>query len=273
MTDAMRRRTPGTAPGNTHAPDPSAWKLADNPARTTIGLLVAGIAALIVFRLFPMLDVWATGLFYAGEACLPGPCEAFPMSVDPFWNAVREIGMGIPRALIVVVVVWLLWSLLWPARKRAATIAAPLLAAISGLLAPLLIVNLILKELWGRPRPYQTDGFGGDGVYVAPGTISDQCESNCSFVSGEASGAFWLLWIVFIVPRPWRQGVFAVLMVFATGVSVLRVAFGRHYLSDITLSAFITVACVTGTVWALQSAAGRRMVNRLAAWSNARAYR
>lgn len=248
----------------------SYWKLADHPGRMTVLLVVCGAVALLVFRLFPGVDLWATALFYAGAECGKGWCEPFPMVVMPLWDGAREIGLIIPRILIIVTIIWLVWSVFRPRRKNALALAKPLVATISGLLGPLLIVNLILKELWGRPRPYQTVTFGGDGFYVAPGAVSDQCASNCSFTSGEAAGAFWLIWLIFLVPVAWRKPALAGVVAYAMGVSILRVAFGRHYISDVTMSAFIATACVTGTIWALQSAPGRRMIDRLVDWSNGR---
>ena len=249
------------------------WKLAGRPGRTTLLLLAAGLVALVTFRLFPGIDHNATALFHVGEDCLPGPCEPFTMEGMPVWQNVREFGLTIPRLAIVGTFIWLAWVLFRRTRREASEIVVPMLAAISAFVGPLLIVNWTLKELWGRPRPFQTIAFGGDGTYIAPGTISDQCASNCSFVSGEAAAAFWLVWLVFVVPRPWRPALLGAVIVFASGVSVLRMAFGRHYLSDVTMSAVIAIACVTGTVWALQSAPGRRMIERVVAWANARSQR
>lgn len=263
----MRRRTNQT----TKTDRASLWKLAHNPARATLLILAAGLVALVAFRLFPGIDRWAAGLFYTAGDCAIEECLPFAASEHSLWQNVREFGLTIPRLAILATFIWLAWALFWPARRKAQDIVVPMLAAISAFVGPLVIVNWTLKELWGRPRPFQTTMFGGEGTYVSPGTISDQCASNCSFVSGEAAAAFWLVWLVFIVPRPWRPVVLASVIAFATAVSVLRMAFGRHYLSDVTISAVIATACVTGTIWALQSAAGRRLIDRLVAWSNARA--
>ncbi len=143
-------------------------------------------------------------LFYTAGDCAIEECLPFAASEHSLWQNVREFGLTIPRLAILATFIWLAWALFWPARRKAQDIVVPMLAAISAFVGPLVIVNWTLKELWGRPRPFQTTMFGGEGTYVSPGTISDQCASNCSFVSGEAAAAFWLVWLVFIVPRPWR---------------------------------------------------------------------
>ncbi len=262
----MRRRTILKTSTNDSKP----WRLATRPARTTLLIVGTGLVVLVLFRLMPELDQWTATLFYTAEDCVLDQCLPFAAVEHSFWQDVREFGLTIPRLAILATFIWLAWALFWPARRTAQDVVIPMFAAISAFIGPLLIVNWILKELWGRPRPFQTAPFGGDGVYVPPGTISDQCASNCSFVSGEAAAAFWLVWLVFIVPRHWQTAVLAGVIGFATGISILRMAFGRHYLSDVTMSAFIATACVTGTIWALQSAAGRRLIDRIVAWSNAR---
>ncbi|MEN9895310.1 MAG: hypothetical protein RIR97_1162, partial [Pseudomonadota bacterium] len=47
-----------------------------------------------------------------------------------------------------------------------------------------LIVNLLLKAHSGRPRPVNTDLFGGTEMFMAAGSFGGSCQSNCSFISG-----------------------------------------------------------------------------------------
>ena len=106
---------------------------------------------------------------------------------------------------------------------------------------PGIIVNVILKDHWGRPRPYSTDLFGGRLPFVPAGQISTYCHSNCSFVSGEASGIFWLLCLVPLLPPALRLRMSLVLAAIAIFTSGLRVAFGGHYLSDVVLGGLLTL--------------------------------
>ena len=53
-----------------------------------------------------------------------------------------------------------------------------------------IIANMYFKDTWGRARPAYVNEFGGDKIYTAAFQKSDQCEKNCSWISGEASAAF-----------------------------------------------------------------------------------
>ncbi|MEZ5840483.1 MAG: phosphatase PAP2 family protein [Hyphomicrobiales bacterium] len=139
----------------------------------------------------------------------------------------------------------------------------------SALIANGLVVNLMLKEHWGRARPHQTLDFGGEHAFTPAWAMSDACASNCSFVSGEASSAFWLLTAACLVPPLYRVPVGVVLAVLAGTIAFNRVAVGGHYLSDIVLSALITLT-VAAALRVLFRPAGsgrdpaiRRLVARL----------
>ena len=67
---------------------------------------------------------------------------------------------------------------------------------------------------------------------------------NCSFVAGEASSAIWLTAIAFVVPRRYRWPVLIVTGLFALALSVNRIAFGGHFLSDVMLSWGLTALVI-----------------------------
>ncbi|NDW05091.1 phosphatase PAP2 family protein [Jiella pacifica] len=108
---------------------------------------------------------------------------------------------------------------------------------LSGLaVGPGLIVNGLLKEHWGRPRPRQVDAFGGDAVHQMVWVISDWCDRNCSFVSGEASSSAWLVAAALVTPKPIRLAATATALIYAGALSLNRIAFGGHFLSDVILA-------------------------------------
>lgn len=104
-----------------------------------------------------------------------------------------------------------------------------------------LVVNAILKDHWGRPRPVQTQDFGGAAVYVPPGKIVLHSEGR-SFPSGHSSVgfAFLALWFLWRRERPawalWGLGA-GLLMGYAVGLA--RMAVGAHYLSDVIWSGWM----------------------------------
>lgn len=119
--------------------------------------------------------------------------------------------------------------------------AAVFLAA-SLLLGPGLLVNGILKENWGRPRPGSIAEFGGKQNYVHWWNPRGTCQSNCSFASGEAATAAWMFGPAMLVPAPWRAAAMAGAAAFTVAMSVLRLASGGHFLTDVIFGALIAIA-------------------------------
>ena len=105
-------------------------------------------------------------------------------------------------------------------------------------LAPGIVVNLILKNHWGRPRPGQIDAiFGGDAsLSSTSGRSPTTARRNCSFVSGEGSSAIWLMVVALLCRSagrcrlPSSSG-----LMLAIALSLNRIAFGGHFLSDVLL--------------------------------------
>lgn len=119
-------------------------------------------------------------------------------------------------------------------------------------LGPGILVNVILKSHWGRARPAQIELFGGHAQFTPPFQITDQCVSNCSFVSGEASfvtaGGLIIGVILWHVVPPQRRRLMVVTLVLAVlALASMRIFKGRHFLSDV-----IWAMIFTGTLaWAL----------------------
>ena len=70
-------------------------------------------------------------------------------------------------------------------------------------LGPGLLVNGLLKEHWSRPRPGEVVEFGGS-LAPTPWDPRGRCEQNCSFVSGETSGAAWTVAPALLLPGTLR---------------------------------------------------------------------
>jgi lipid A 4'-phosphatase len=187
------------------------------------------VAASVFFLVLPEADLATTRLFYDGAG-------HFPLAQDPALNALRTISETLAWSIVALCLVSL--------AVRAAGLRRPRLLPVRGAVFLLsgyalgvgLLVNVILKNHWGRPRPIQVDQFGGDSPYITVWQISSYCETNCSFVSGEGSTAFWFVSLALFVPEKWRAGAFVLLLAFATVLSVNRIAFGAHFLSDVVIA-------------------------------------
>jgi membrane-associated phospholipid phosphatase len=84
--------------------------------------------------------------------------------------------------------------------------------------------------------------FGGDQPFIGVWQITDYCATNCSFVSGEGSSAMWLLTLAVLLPLAWRAGATRILLGLAIVLSLNRIAFGGHFLSDVLLAWWMTLA-------------------------------
>lgn len=110
------------------------------------------------------------------------------------------------------------------------------------LIGPGLIVETLLKPNWGRARPRDISDFGGSATYSPAWQMSDQCDGNCSFVSGHAAVAFWLTAYAFILPAKWRIPVLIVSVILGFAMGVVRIAQGAHFLSDVATAGLVVIA-------------------------------
>ncbi len=195
--------------------------------------LVATLGISILFRLAPILDIEASRFFYAQGA-------GFPATSSPFLKLLRTLGLWSMNGAMAIVAVLTLLRCALPERFQPALLfrvppSALIFLTASAAIGPGLITNVILKDHWGRARPILSSVFGGPQAFSLPWTISDACHSNCSFVSGEGSGIFWLIAFVFVVPTLWRIRLFKYLSIWIAAISFNRIAFGGHFLSDVLI--------------------------------------
>ena len=189
------------------------------------------------FLILPGIDLAVSDLFYG----VKGGFWLRRSDILTFFRSTNDVLIALAVVVIVASVVVKL------ARPEKASPVPPnsivfLLSTL--ILGPLLLVNVILKNTWGRPRPLQVDLFGGDAPYVEVWRMTDWCGRNCSFVSGEASSAIWLVAVAIMLPKAVRAPATAVAVVYALLLSLNRVAFGGHFLSDVVISLGLTLLVI-----------------------------
>jgi membrane-associated PAP2 superfamily phosphatase len=199
-------------------------------------LAVCGLLALVslVFLAAPHLDLALTALFY-------DPAAGFDELRSTPLVFLRETGRVVEWAFALAVTAPLLVKFLAPESRLLVAPRTSLFVLAAWAIGPGLIVNGLLKSHWGRARPRELVEFGGDGTFSPAWWISDQCGMNCSFVSGEAASAFWLVALAFVAPSGWRPTVAIVALAFAASVSFTRVAMGGHFVSDVLIAWLLTL--------------------------------
>ena len=106
-----------------------------------------------------------------------------------------------------------------------------------------IIANWYFKDQWGRARPVQITEFGGDKNFTPAFVKSDQCEKNCSWISGESSAAFSFFVGTLILKNPYF---FFLNLLFGVVVSFCRISMGGHFLSDNLFALFFMIYLAIG---------------------------
>ena len=211
-------------------------------AASKLGLaaVAAGVAAAALFLSWPSLDPAGARLFYVEGV-------GFPLShletMQNMSDALRALAVGAGLALIAVLAGRAALvgrgvggrAARWLPGTR---VAVYLLAVL--IVGPGLVANSLFKENWGRARPSQTEEFGGDKTFSPPLVISDQCETNCSFVSGDASVGFALTAAGLVAARRKRLWIAAGLAA-GSVIGLGRVAMGAHYPSDVAFAGVFVI--------------------------------
>lgn len=203
--------------------------------------LWATLVLTALFLAFPAIDLAVSDAFHQAGA-------GFWLSENSILRALRKSSSFIMGSVLIAALATLLLASRGGGHRAAALARKGGFLLLGFALGPGLLVNGVLKSLWGRPRPVHIQPFGGDVGYEPVWRISEACASNCSFVSGESSSAAWMVAALVLVPRRWRLAVGVPLILYAIMLSLNRIAFGGHFLSDVLLSWSLT-ALVMGLTW------------------------
>ena len=183
--------------------------------------------------------VW-TSLDLSAAALFMGPSA--PIDAAKWWW-VELINLYTPAAFRTLVVLALLGWLLASVRSLGKNWRLPLaFIVLAGALGPGLLVNSGFKDNWQRARPYQVQPFGGTQQFTRAAVMTDQCNNNCSFVSGHVACGFFLASLMLVHRRRQRMwGAMGVCVGLVIGFA--RMADGAHWLSDALWASPITLLC------------------------------
>ena len=203
-----------------------------------ITLLTATLTAVsFIFVSFPQIDITVSALFYKPERNFLLRDTSLHLFVDSWIRpSIKYLAIA-----FVVACVYKLFLGKSPIKRRF-NIVAFLFS--SFLLGPVLLVNGLLKEFIGRARPKNIIEYGGTKIFSPAYFPADQCETNCSFVSGDAAVAFSTIAFALIFKGKLRFHLVAVALSFGVLVSIYRLGTGAHFLSDTVLSGLFCILII-----------------------------
>jgi lipid A 4'-phosphatase len=217
------------------APEPAPEAVASATPKLFAGIATVSLLLALLPTLWTTLDLRAAALFAGPQA----PVQAVG------WWWVEWINAQIPTVfryfLMAALVAWLiaLFSARWQAWRLPFAFVV-----LAGVLGPGAVVNWGFKDHWQRARPYQVENFGGTQRFTRAAVITDQCQANCSFVSGHVACGVFLISLGLVQRR--RQRLWAAIGV-ASGLVIgfARMADVAHWFSDVLWAFPITL----GTSW------------------------
>jgi len=212
-------------------------------------LLLAFVVALIVFVIFPELDLAVGSRMLGADGrfllALSRAAELLHFAT-PYW-----VGLGIALFVLAAISKRLGRPIgglgAWQALYVAAVFA----------IGPGLLTNTLLKDHSHRPRPVDVLQFQGSNVYVAPFAFDGACDHNCSFVAGDPSAAFAFLAPALLLPPGRRKWGIAAALGFGVVVGLLRMYQGGHFFSDVVFGAIFSMATALTLHWLMFRADGR----------------
>ena len=212
-------------------------RLQSFPIRFAIGALILCFLASIIFIVFPGIDLEVNRRFYAGNGMFSARSIGWvklvrSAFVDCFYLCIAVIlaGLTITRGR----------TRTWLRLPFAQWAFLALCLAVG----PGFVANVGFKDHWGRARPNEVVEFGGKKAFTPPLLPSDQCDSNCSFVSGEAASMFLPFYAVALLLPQAAALLLASGTVCGLTAGLIRVAQGGHFLSDVIFAGIFMLLTV-----------------------------
>jgi membrane-associated PAP2 superfamily phosphatase len=165
----------------------------------------------------------------------PGP--GWPLGASQPWAFLKHYGV-VPAWVLSLSALFLL-LVSFRVRRLARHRKSFLFLVLVMIIGPGLVVNVVFKDHWGRPRPRDLVEFGGAKQFV-PVWVKNEASGGNAFPSGHAATAFYLFTPFFLLYRH-RNGLAALFLLLGLTYGALmglaRILQGAHFLSDVVWAA------------------------------------
>lgn len=150
------------------------------------------------------------------------------------WHFLYQYANSFINIVVIGVLITIFLGYFLPKFQQVRRPAAYLLLVIA--LGPGLLVNLVFKDHWGRPRPAHITEFGGQHAYIPPLKMGHTGEK--SFTCGHCSVGF-AFFALYFLSRKRKSFYLALTLIFGLIMGLARMAAGGHFLSDILWSGYL----------------------------------
>ncbi len=204
--------------------------------RDTLALLALILATSLLFALTD-LDRTLAAIFYHAGLDDPWPDQQWWL-----WNLLNHYGPWPGGVLALAAVGVLVAGAVAPRWQRWRPHA--LAVVLTVVIGPGLLVNVVCKDHWGRPRPRDIVELGGTHAFRPP-VIPDFGAAGKAFPCGHSSMGFVFFILFLILRRRHPRAAWGVLGATAAWgglIGVARMSAGGHFATDVLWSAWIPVA-------------------------------
>lgn len=194
-----------------------------------IGLLLLMTLTSLIFWLTD-LDLLVSSWFYNSQT----PTDPWPLKQNAWVRVLFDyafafiVGLGV----LAFAVFTLSFSNSTIKRWRFKSLYLVLLIA----LGPGILVNLVVKDHWGRARPVHVREFGGTYDYTPPVMIAGTPDK--SFVCGHCSVGYAFFGLYFLSQNH-KALLFIITLGLGWGMGYTRMVAGGHFLSDVLWSGYL----------------------------------
>jgi|KBSSwiStaDraftv2_1062776.scaffolds.fasta_scaffold109242_2 lipid A 4'-phosphatase len=191
-------------------------------------ILISFLAFAVLVTAFPVIDLTVSRFFYDGRSFLRGQ----------WWQELQQKALMYFLWLSMAAVIGLyVYNRVFKGKLLNVDGRRTLFVILVLVIGPGLIVNVGFKDNFGRARPRNVVEFGGTKHFTPAFVMSRECDTNCSFSSGDAAGAFFTLTLAMALSR--RRAAFAAALAAGVLVSFCRISSGAHFFSDTVTSFFV----------------------------------
>ena len=211
--------------------------------RATLILAGLTVVAAAVFLQFPDLDLAIS------RATLRPDGHFLLYWVRSFYLLHQWLQYLVPAVIVFFAIAGIAWYRRRPVWGITAWQALYVIAVFA--IGPGLLVNTVLKDNSHRPRPGDTQEFGGKWAYAPPLDFGGACDDNCSFVAGDPAAGFGFLAPALLLPARRRTAGIAGALILGGVIGAMRILQGGHFFSDVIFCGLVVAATALTLHWAM----------------------